>query len=219
MSAEANTTMSPVSTSPRDDRSVRNARHARMRTALPRAVLALALLQPCLAHASLLSGEALDAAANVVAWLALIIVPVVLIAVFWIVHILPEQIAEKRKHPQLDAIKTLCLLSLVFGGLLWPLAWLWAYTKPVLHKMAYGTDTADHHGHGGDALSPLHDAKVPPEPEPVVEPAAQTQGRAAETQAEVDEMRRRIRSLEMALAMGGKPGERAARTAPGGDEE
>ena len=34
----------------------------------------------------------------------------------------------------------LCLLSLVFGGMLWPLAWLWAYTKPVLHKMAYGTD-------------------------------------------------------------------------------
>jgi hypothetical protein len=31
-------------------------------------------------------------------------------------------------------------LSLFFGGLLWPLAWLWAYTKPVLHKMAYGTD-------------------------------------------------------------------------------
>jgi hypothetical protein len=24
--------------------------------------------------------------------------------------------------------------------LLWPLAWLWAYSKPVLHKMAYGTD-------------------------------------------------------------------------------
>ena len=29
-------------------------------------------------------------------------------------------------------IRTLCLLSLVFGGLLWPIAWLWAYTKPVL---------------------------------------------------------------------------------------
>ena len=32
----------------------------------------------------------------------------------------------------------------VFRGLLWPLAWLWAYTKPVFHKMAYGTDVADH---------------------------------------------------------------------------
>jgi len=192
--------------------------HSRERRALARFGLALALLQPCLAHASLLSGDALDTMANVVAWIALIIVPVVLIAVFWIVHILPERIAENRKHPQLDAIKTLCLLSLVFGGLLWPLAWLWAYTKPVLHKMAYGTDTADHHGHAGDALSPLHDARVAPEEEPVVVPAAETQPRAAETQAEVDELRRRIRSLEMALAMGERGGARPART-PGGDEE
>ena len=55
-------------------------------------------------------------------------------------HILPEQIAHKRNHPQFEAIRTLCLLSLVFGGLLWPFAWIWAYSKPVLHKMAYGTD-------------------------------------------------------------------------------
>ena len=32
----------------------------------------------------------------------------------------------------------------VFGGILWPLAWLWAYTKPVLHKLAYGTDRLEH---------------------------------------------------------------------------
>jgi hypothetical protein len=44
----------------------------------------------------------------------------------WIVHVLPEKIAHKRHHPRRDAIQTLCLLSLVFGGLLWPLAWLWA---------------------------------------------------------------------------------------------
>ena len=56
------------------------------------------------------------------------------------VHVLPEKIAHKRHHPQFEAIRTLCLLSLVFGGLLWPIAWLWAYTKPVGYKMAYGTD-------------------------------------------------------------------------------
>jgi len=32
----------------------------------------------------------------------------------------------------------------VFGGLLGPLAWIWAYTKPVMHKLAYGTDKASH---------------------------------------------------------------------------
>ncbi|MFO1394745.1 MAG: DUF3302 domain-containing protein [Steroidobacteraceae bacterium] len=98
------------------------------------------------AHASMLSGEALDTAANVLSWVVLVVVPVVGIVVFWLIHILPEKIAEQRRHPQAKAIQTLCLLSLLFGGLLWPLAWLWAYTKPVLHKLAYGTDVADDHG-------------------------------------------------------------------------
>ena len=71
---------------------------------------------------------------------SLFFVPVLLIVLFWLVHILPEQIAHKRHHPQFEAIRTLCLLSLVFGGLLWPLAWIWAYTKPVGYKLAYGTD-------------------------------------------------------------------------------
>jgi len=116
-----------------------------------------AAMLPRPASASLLSGEALDAAANVVSWIALVVVPIALITVFWLVHILPEKIAEQRRHPQLAAIKTLCLLSLVFGGLLWPLAWLWAYTKPVFHKMAYGTDVSDHPEHG-EPLTPFHDA-------------------------------------------------------------
>jgi hypothetical protein len=65
--------------------------------------------------------------------------------VFWLVHVLPEKIAHKRNHPQTEAIQVLCLLSLVFGGMLWPLAWLWAFSKPVLYKMAYGTDKAEGH--------------------------------------------------------------------------
>jgi hypothetical protein len=64
-------------------------------------------------------------------------------AVFWIIHVLPEKIAHKNHHPQTKAIQTLCLLSLVFGGLLWPIAWLWAFTRPVTYKLAYGTDKAD----------------------------------------------------------------------------
>lgn len=97
------------------------------------------------AHASLFSGDTLDAVANVLAWIVLIVAPAIAIAVFWIVHILPEKIAEQRRHPQASAIKTLCLLSLLFGGMLWPLAWLWAYSKPVLYKIAYGTDVAEPH--------------------------------------------------------------------------
>jgi CBS domain containing-hemolysin-like protein len=95
------------------------------------------------AHASFLSGDALDTMANVIAIIVLIVVPVVAVVVFWLVHVLPETIAEKRHHPQAAAIQTLCLLSLAFGGLLWPLAWLWAFTKPIGYRIAYGTDKAE----------------------------------------------------------------------------
>jgi CBS domain containing-hemolysin-like protein len=99
-----------------------------------------AALAPGAASASLFKGEALDTFASYLAIFILIVVPIAAIVLFWLVHILPEKVAEKRHHPQKDAIKTLCLLSLLFGGLLWPIAWIWAYTRPVLYKMAYGTE-------------------------------------------------------------------------------
>jgi CBS domain containing-hemolysin-like protein len=95
------------------------------------------------ASASFLSGETLDTAASVLAWVVVCVVPIVLIVLFWMVHVIPEKLAEKRHHPQKDAIHALCLMSLVFGGLLWPLAWLWAYTKPVGYRLAYGTEKHD----------------------------------------------------------------------------
>ena len=104
-------------------------------------ILALTLLlQVGAARASFLSGEALDTAADWLAIIVIIIVPIAAVVVFWLVHILPEKVAEKRHHPQQSAINTLCLLSLVFGGLLWPIAWLWAYSRPVQYKLAFGTD-------------------------------------------------------------------------------
>jgi len=118
------------------------------------APIALAVtLLPTAARASMFGGETLDAVADGIAWVVLIVVPIVAIGVFWLVHILPEKIAEKRRHPQAKAIQTLCLLSLVFGGMLWPLAWLWAYSKPVLYKLAYGTDVGEEH-HGESAEVP-----------------------------------------------------------------
>jgi len=123
-------------------------RHHRWRLAPLIAFAVLAL--PTYARASIFHGETLDSIANGISWVVLIIGPIIGIVAFWMVHILPEKIAEKKKHPQTKAIQCVCLLSLCFGGLLWPFAWLWAYTKPVLHKMAYGTDVDESHGHGGD---------------------------------------------------------------------
>jgi hypothetical protein len=81
--------------------------------------------------------------ADVMVWVVIVAVPLVAIYLFWKVHVLPEVFAEKNHHPQKQAIQVLCLLSLAFGGLLWPIAWLWAFTKPVSYKAAYGTDKHD----------------------------------------------------------------------------
>jgi len=141
------------------------------------------MLASSAAEASMFKGEALDAVADFMTWIVLIIVPIVGIAVFWLVHILPEKIAEKRHHPQTAAIQTLCLLSLVFGGMLWPIAWLWAYSKPVLYKMAYGTDVVVH---GKEAEKPA--APAPPAP-------------AAD---ELTQLRKRLAALEAQLGQGGQ---------------
>jgi hypothetical protein len=118
------------------------------RSALVAGALAVAgLAFPLSAHASFLPPEMMDAAAMGLAWFVIIVMPIAGIVLFWVVHVLPEKIAHKRHHPQRDAIHTLCLLSLVFGGLLWPIAWLWAYTKPVVYRSAYGTDKHEDYYH------------------------------------------------------------------------
>jgi len=104
------------------------------------ALFALACLGPGAAHASFLSGDTLDSAAMALAWFIIVVVPIAAVGLFLLVHVLPEKIAEKRHHPQQNAIKTLCFLSLVFGGMLWPLAWLWAFTRPVAFRAVYGTE-------------------------------------------------------------------------------
>jgi hypothetical protein len=103
-------------------------------------LISIALLLPTLAHASFLPPDLIDGVANVISWVVLIVIPVGAIALFWFVHIWPDTVAKKRQHPQRDAIHALCVLSLFFGGLLWPFAYLWAYTKPTMYKLAYGTD-------------------------------------------------------------------------------
>jgi CBS domain containing-hemolysin-like protein len=89
----------------------------------------------------------MDSAAMGLAWFIIVFVPIGANVLFWMVHVLPEKIAHKRHHPQRDAIQILCLLSLVFGGLLWPIAWLWAYTTPTAYRLAYGTEKHEDYYH------------------------------------------------------------------------
>ena len=43
---------------------------------------------------------------------------------------LPGQIARRRGHPQADAIQVAGWIGIVTLGILWPLALIWAYTRP-----------------------------------------------------------------------------------------
>ncbi len=125
----------------------------KLRPNLLAGIALLALTEP--AFASELSGKALESAANAISWVVLIFVPVAGVYLFWMLHIWPEKIAQRKRHPQKEAIHALCLLSLFFGGLLWPLAWLWAHTKPVFYRAAYGTDKAPE-----DDEAPSHEAST-----------------------------------------------------------
>jgi hypothetical protein len=74
--------------------------------------------------------------------------------------------------------------------MLWPIAWLWAYTKPVMHKLAYGTDQGDH----GEAKP--H------------EPPAEVRTAHGE-QEDVKILRARIAELEARIARTAPEGEKA----------
>ncbi len=92
---------------------------------MKRISLLLCLLFSCnFVHAS--TGHMEDTIADAASWLILLILPLAGIYLFWKAHIYPEKVAEKKNHPQLKAIKSMCLLSLIFGGLLWPAALIWA---------------------------------------------------------------------------------------------
>lgn len=151
------------------------------------------------AEASFLSGEALDAAANAIALIVIFVVPVVLVAVFWFVHVLPEKVAEARDHPQKEAINVLCLLSLFFGGLLWPLAWLWAYSKPVLHKMAYGRDKHDDYYARLAAEDPT-DARLLGDDVARLRAELESLATRGALPAELQDMRGRLKAVEEHLA-------------------
>ena len=49
---------------------------------------------------------------------------------------LPGQLAQKWNHPQASAINAMSWIGIATGGLLWPVAFIWAFTKPFGVKSA-----------------------------------------------------------------------------------
>jgi hypothetical protein len=84
-----------------------------------------------------ISGQAMaagfvDTLADIFSWIAIIIIPIVLGIAYWQIHYLPSKIAEKRQHPQKEAIHAMCMVSRFSGGLFWPIAFVWAHLKPAI---------------------------------------------------------------------------------------
>lgn len=49
---------------------------------------------------------------------------------------LPGQLAHKWNHPQASAINAMSWVGIATGGLLWPVAFVWAFTTPFGAKSA-----------------------------------------------------------------------------------
>lgn len=66
-------------------------------------------------------------------YVALIILLVVLVLVFYTfiyLHELPYETAKHRNHPQQEAIYVACWLSLFTLHAIWPIVFIWAIAKP-----------------------------------------------------------------------------------------
>lgn len=72
-------------------------------------------------------------------YLALAMIVIVLIALFYTfiyIHELPYEAAKHRNHPQTDAIYVACWLSLFTLHAIWPLVFLWALSHKGGHQQA-----------------------------------------------------------------------------------
>ena len=68
---------------------------------------------------------------DIFALIVLIVLLVAVIAIWAILGMLPGKIARSRNHPQADAINMCGWWGAVTMGLLSPVAYIWAYTKPI----------------------------------------------------------------------------------------
>jgi hypothetical protein len=79
---------------------------------------------------------------------------------------LPGQLAHKWNHPQAGAINALSWIGIATGGLLWPVAFVWAFTTPFGVKSAK-TDLQPHSvepgtGDGATAFQPSGEKEMRP---------------------------------------------------------
>jgi hypothetical protein len=81
---------------------------------------------------------------------------------------LPGQLAHKWNHPQAAAINAMGWIGIATGGLLWPIALIWAFTKPFGLKSAVEDDRQPRSAESGVAttVTPLRKPTVDKETRP-----------------------------------------------------
>ncbi len=67
---------------------------------------------------------------DVFALIVLCVLVIVAVAAWVILDMLPGRIARQRNHPQAEAINVCGWWGVLTMGLLLPLAYIWAYTRP-----------------------------------------------------------------------------------------
>ena len=56
---------------------------------------------------------------------------------------MPGKIARRRNHPQAEAINVCGWLGIITLGLAWPVAFVWAYTRPAGGVMGQGDERVE----------------------------------------------------------------------------
>lgn len=64
---------------------------------------------------------------DIFAWIVLIVLISCTVAVVIFLAMLPGIVAVRRGHPWASAVKVAGWVTLIFGGVLWPIALVWAY--------------------------------------------------------------------------------------------
>ena len=80
---------------------------------------------------------------------------------------LPGQLAHKWNHPQASAINAMSWIGIATGGLLWPVAFIWAFTTPFGVRSAK-SDLQPHRVEPatGDGVTALHQPSAEKEMRP-----------------------------------------------------
>lgn len=78
--------------------------------------------------------------------LVLLVLGISFIGGLVLLGMMPGRIASARNHPQSDAICACGWWGLLTMGLLLPIAYIWAYSKPMTIKISDGTQSSGNSG-------------------------------------------------------------------------